>query len=200
MEGQKKMQMLQPKLEALKKKYPDDPKKVQEETMKLWQEHKVNPFQSCLPTLVQFPVLIGLYYAVREGAALSTAQHLIYPAYQHLSWQFGTQFLGLDLLKPNIYVMPLLLVVLQFLQMKLAFAIQKRKKSKQDVIDLPVKDGVVDPVSSQQMQQNIMLYGLPLMIGFFALQFPAAVSLYWGISTLFGIGQQMIVNREHLKA
>ncbi len=44
-----------------------------------------------------------------------------------------------------------------------------------------------------------MLYMLPLMIGFFAWQVPSAVSVYWGVSTLFAIGQQMIVNREHLK-
>ncbi len=44
-----------------------------------------------------------------------------------------------------------------------------------------------------------MLYALPLMIGFFALTVPSAVSVYWGISTLFAIGQQVIVNREHLK-
>ena len=204
MEGQKKMQMLQPKIEALKHKHPNDPKKLQEETMKLWAEHKINPFQSCLPTLVQLPVLIGLYYAVLEGAALETSRHLIYPAYQHLSWTFGTSFLGLDLLKPEWYILPPLLVVLQFLQMKLAFAIQARKtkkSQKEEIIDVPNPEEKhhKKPASAQEMQQRVMLYGLPLMIGFFAIQFPAAVSLYWGISTLFGIGQQALVNREHLR-
>jgi YidC/Oxa1 family membrane protein insertase len=48
-------------------------------------------------------------------------------------------------------------------------------------------------------QQTIMMYILPLMIGFFAIRFPAAVSLYWGISTLFGIAQQWYVLHEKLK-
>lgn len=206
LEGQKKMQLLQPKIEVLKQKYPNDPKKMQEETMKLWAEHKINPFQSCLPTLVQMPILIGLYYAVQEGAGLEYARHLLYPVYQNLSWTFETTFLGLDLLTPNIYLMPILLVALQFLQMKLAFAIQARKtkkaaQSKEEIIDVPVagEKPKKKPASAQDMQQRVMLYGLPLMIGFFAIQFPAAVSLYWGISTLFGIGQQILVNREHLR-
>jgi len=201
LEGQKKMQLLQPRLDELKKKYPNDAQKVQEETLKLWKEYKINPLQSCLPTLIQFPVLIGLFYVVRDQSTLELSRGLIYPFYQHLTWHFGTNFLGLDLLKPNLYVMPALLVVLQFLQMKLSFAISARKKAKQQkdekVID--VKSDKAKPASSSmQTQQTMMLYMLPLMIGFFAIQFPAAVSIYWGISTLFGIGQQILVNREHL--
>ncbi len=199
MEGQKKMQLLQPKLDALKKKYPNDAAKVQQETMKLWAEYKINPLQSCLPTLIQFPVLIGLFYTIRDGSHLEYSRHLIYSFYQHLDWSFGTHFFGLDLLKPNIWVMPVLLVVLQHLQMRLAFALQNRKKAKADVIDVGADGKPVEPASSMQMQQQIMLYGLPLMIGFFALRSPAAVAVYWGVSTLFGIGQQMIVNREHLR-
>ncbi len=201
LEGQKKMQILQPKLEALKEKYRDDPKRIQEETMKLWSEHKINPFQSCLPTLIQFPILIGLFYVIRDGSHLEVSRHLIYPMYQNLTWTFGTSFFGLDLLKPDLWVMPVLLVTLQFLQMKLSFAIQKRKTAKTDVIDVGAKDKKEKKsMSSQATQQNMMLYGLPLMIGFFAIQFPAAVSVYWGISTLFSIGQQILVNREHIRA
>jgi membrane protein insertase Oxa1/YidC/SpoIIIJ len=81
--------------------------------------------------------------------------------------------------------------------MKLSFSIQKRKKAKQDVID--VGDKEKSAASPEAMQQKMMLYGLPLMIGIFALRFPSAVAVYWGVSTLFAIGQQMIVNREHLR-
>lgn len=192
LEGQKKMQLLQPKLEAVKKQYKDDPTKMQQETMKLWKEHGVNPLQSCLPILVQFPVLIGLLYVIRDSSNMALSHELIYPAYQHLSWTFNTSFLGLDLTVPNLYIFPPLLVILQFIQMKLSFMIADRKKAKQ-IEKAEAKTGM-------ELQQNIMLYALPLMIGFFAISFPAAVALYWGISTLFAIGQQMIVNREHIKA
>jgi len=186
LQGQKEMQKLQPKIEELKTRYGGDPQKLQEETMKLWREHKVNPFQSCLPMLIQFPVLIGLFFVVRDGSVLALSHHLVYPIYKNLSWTFGTSFLGFDLLQPSVYLMPVTLAVLQFAQMKLSFAAAKRKIQKQgETAD-----------KQQRLQQQLMLYGLPLMVGFFAIQFPAAVSLYWGVSTVFAIGQQIIVNRK----
>lgn len=191
MEGQKKMQLLQPKLEVLKKQYAGDSTRLHEETMKLWKEHKVNPLQSCLPMVIQFPILIGLFYVIQDGVHLEISRHLLYPMYQDLPWTFGTRFLWLDLTKPEWYVFPLMLTVLQYCQMKLSFH-QARKKAE--------KDGKAQTASKEQdMQQKVMLYALPVMVGAFAFQFPAAVSLYWGISTLFGIGQQMVVNRERIR-
>lgn len=192
LEGQKKMQLLQPKLEAVKKQYKDNPEQMQKETMRLWKEHGVNPLQSCLPILVQFPVLIGLFYVIRDGSNLALSKGLIYPVYQDLTWNFNTNFLGLDLTQPHMWIFPPMLVVLQFVQMWLSFKIADKKKAKQ-IEKAEVATGM-------ELQQKIMLYVLPLMIGYFALQFPSAVSLYWGISTLFAIGQQIIVNREHIKA
>lgn len=191
LEGQKKIQQLQPKLDELKRRYPDDSKKVQEETLRLWKEHKINPLESCLPTLLQFPILIGLFFVVRDGVAIETSRHLAYSWYQHLPPHFlGTTLFGFDLLKPSIIVMPVALVVLQFIQMKMMFAAKKDDK----VIDVnaPKWKSWVPKLD----QQTMMLYLLPLMIGFFAIKFPAAVSVYWGISTVFGIAQQWVVMRK----
>ncbi|MDO8468280.1 MAG: YidC/Oxa1 family membrane protein insertase [Candidatus Peribacter sp.] len=193
LEGQKKMQKAQPLLDEIRRKYKEDPKRMQEETMKIWKEHGINPFQSCLPLLIQMPVLIGVFYVVRDGSVLALSQHLIYPFYQHLDWTFGTTFLGLNLLQSHAFIFAPLLVILQFIQMKLTFAAAKKKRQQNGDKPKPEAD------KSQQMQQQMMLYGLPLMIGVFAFQFPAAVSLYWGVSTLFAIGQQMVVNREKIK-
>lgn len=204
MEGQRKLQSIQPKVDELRKKYKSDPQRLNQETLKLWKQEKINPMQSCLPTLLQFPVLIGLFYVVRDGSVLQVSKHLIYDFNQDLSWVFGTNFLGMDLLKPNIYVFPLLLFALQFTQMKLTFEIaKKKKKGTQKVIDVPAggrkkKEKAPEPQSAQEMQQKMMTYGLPVMIAVFAVQFPAAVALYWAISTLFAIGQQLVVNRKHL--
>ena len=185
LEGQKKMQLLQPKIQELQKRLKDQPQKLHEETMKLWKQEKVNPFQSCLPIVLQFPILIGLLCVIHYGADMALAREFIYPVYQNLSWTFDTSFFGIDLTKPN-WIFPPLLVVMQFLQMKLSFSAVNKKQT-------------VPADMSQKLQQNMMMYTLPLMIGFFALQFPGAVSLYWGVSTLFAIGQQMIVNREKIK-
>lgn len=192
LEGQKKMQKAQPLLDEIRRKFKDDPKRMQEETMKIWKEHGINPFQSCLPLLIQMPVLIGVFYVVRDGSVLALSRHLIYDFYQHLDWTFGTTFLGLDLLQSNAFIFAPLLVILQFIQMKLTFAAAKKKREKSGGQKAPGTD------KSQQLQQQMMLYGLPLMIGVFAFQFPAAVSLYWGVSTVFAIGQQMVVNREKI--
>ena len=62
------MQVLQPHIKELQRKYKDDRAKLQQETMKLYQEHKVNPFASCLPLLLQLPVFIGLYVAISGRA------------------------------------------------------------------------------------------------------------------------------------
>ncbi|MFH0770784.1 MAG: YidC/Oxa1 family membrane protein insertase [Candidatus Peregrinibacteria bacterium] len=195
LESQKRLQAIQPKLDALKQQHKDDPKRYQEETMKIWKEHKVNPFGSCLPMLIQFPILIGLFYVIRDGSSLELSRHLLYGSYQNLPWTFGTSFLGFDLLQPSVYVFPPILVLLQFLQMKWTFAVAKKKQQEKERREGGT--GAKTPAKSQaQMQQTMMLYGLPLMIGFFAIKFPAAVSLYWGVSTLFAIGQQWVVNRR----
>jgi YidC/Oxa1 family membrane protein insertase len=108
--------------------------------------------------------------------------------YQNLPWTLGHTFLGMDLIKPNLYVLPPLLVALQFWQVKMMMA---KNKKKEKVVEVGNK-----PKMPEFNQQTMMLYVLPLMIGFFALQFPAAVSLYWGVSTLFAIGQQWFVMAE----
>lgn len=189
MEGQRKMQLLQPKMEEVRQKYKGDAQKINTETMKLWKENGVNPFQSCLPVLLQFPVLIGLFFVIRDGSVFALAREFLYCPYQGIDFQFGQHFLGLDLTVPSKVLFPVLLVTLQFLQMKLTFHIAKRKKAPDQKTD-----------SAADAQQKVMLYVLPLMIGFFAFQFPMAVSLYWAVSTVFGIGQQLMVNRKVLVA
>ncbi len=193
LEGQKKMQLLQPQIEALRKKHADDAVLMNQEIMKLWKENKINPFQSCLPLLLQFPVLIGLYHVIRDTSDLALSNHLLYGTFANIDWTFDPAFLGLDLTLGYPWLFAPLLVVMQFIQMKLTFYIADKKKAKK------IEEATHQADNPQDMQQKIMLYALPLMIGFFAFQVPSAVSLYWGVSTLFAIGQQLIVNREHLK-
>lgn len=193
LEGQKKMQLLQPQIEAVRKKHKDDAVLMNQEIMKIWKENKINPFQSCLPVLLQFPVLIGLFHVIRDTHDLALSSHLLYGWFADIAWTFNPHFLGLDLRLSYAFFFAPLLVIMQFIQMKLTFYIADRKKAQK------IDEATHQPDNPQDMQQKIMLYALPLMIGFFAFQMPAAVCLYWGISTLFAIGQQLIVNREHLK-
>ncbi len=73
------MQVVQPQLKELQKKYKNDRGKLQQETMKLYQEHHVNPMASCLPLVLQLPVFLSLYYAIRAEPAISASTFLGIP-------------------------------------------------------------------------------------------------------------------------
>ena len=73
------MQALAPHIKELQRKYKGDRAKLQQETMKLYQEHRVNPFASCLPLVLQLPVFIALYYTIRSNEALKVASFLWLP-------------------------------------------------------------------------------------------------------------------------
>ncbi|MEI7028020.1 membrane protein insertase YidC [Paenibacillus sp. y28] len=99
----KAMQSLQPELKKLKDKYKDDPKKQQEETMKLFQQNNVNPMAGCFPVLVQMPVLIALYNAIMRNPNIR----------EH-------SFLWLELGKADpFFILPILAAITTFLQQKM---------------------------------------------------------------------------------
>lgn len=180
--SQKKMQELQPKIDAIKEKHKGNQQMMSMETMALWKEHKVNPFGSCLPLLIQFPVLIALFYVVQTGLNPDNA-YLLYPGFVTIIFsQIQTNFLGiLELTERNAYILPLIVGLLQFVQMKMTL-----KK--------PAASGAKK--SEMEMANNMMIYIMPVMIALFTASTPAGVGLYWATSTLFGIGQQWYVNRE----
>ena len=74
------MTKLQPKIKELQRKFKNDKRKLQEETMKLYQEYRVNPFASCLPLLLQMPIFISLYYAIRFTPEIRTSSFWIIPS------------------------------------------------------------------------------------------------------------------------
>lgn len=190
MKAQKRMQDMQPRLEELKKKYANDQTRLAQETMLLWKTHKVNPLSSCLPILIQLPILIALFYVVNGGLSPDRSV-LVYDFLPHFSLhEIDTMVLGFDLLTRSIIVLPLIVGGLQFLQMQL---MQARKKKKTD--DKPAKS----MQSEMEAANKMMKYIMPVMIAVFTAQLPAAVGLYWGTSTFYGILQQLVVNREGSK-
>jgi YidC/Oxa1 family membrane protein insertase len=187
--AQKKMSEIQPKLNKLKEKYKDNQQKLAEETMKIWQEHKVNPMSGCLPILIQFPILIALFFVVQDGLNPDQAVFLYEPLKTFDFQAVSTNFLGLlELTKQNLYVLPLLVGGLQFAQ--LYMTTQKNKKQEKEK---------KKEKNQEQMQtvQNTMLYFMPVMIAVITASLPAGVGLYWGTSTLFAIMQQVIINKEN---
>lgn len=196
--SQKRLQNIQPKIEEVKKKYAGNQEKIAMETMKIWQENKVNPLGSCLPLLVQFPILIALFYTIKDGLDPDKVA-LLYEFQKDFALStINTGFLGyFDLTKIDVYFFPIAVGMLQFTQMQLAFS--KKKKSKKQEKKPAKKDNKQDIASDMERANNMMKYFMPLMIAFFTASIPSGVGLYWGTSTLYGIVQQVIVNKEKPK-
>ncbi len=192
MGSQRKLQKLQPQVEALRKKYEKNQQMLALKTMEFYKAQKVSPMSSCLPMLAQMPFLIGLYLVVKDGMS----PHLNFLLY---SFQQGfdlstvdTEFFGLNLEVPNLYVLPVLVGVAQFAAIKLSMMAAKKSdvpKKKKDK-----KDKAPSMMEQMEQMQKMMLWVLPVMIAVFTATFPAAVGIYWLTSTVFGIGQQKLVN------
>lgn len=201
LESQKEMQVLQPKIKAIQEKYKGDQTKISEETMKLWKEHKINPFGSCLPMLIQFPILIALYWAVQIGITIPGIYYVYEPlqAFVRNLIESGeihriNSFFGLDLMATNVYYLAIIIGALQWYQMKLSFDNKAKKEEGKKTKEL-VKKTEDNPLPNFN-NNKVMLYVFPLLIAFLSISFPAGVGLYWGFSTLFGIGQQLYVNHK----
>jgi YidC/Oxa1 family membrane protein insertase len=180
-------QEMQPQIQAIQKKYRDNPQKMQE----AFREIGYNPADTltgCLPTLLQFPILIGLYQAIvivlgTTPQALFELVPRVYPAI-NLTPLIPVQntFLWLNLSQPDpFFVLPIIVVVSMFVQQKLLSPSTKNQPNQQD-----------NPAAS--MTQS-MQYTMPLMFGFFSLQFPSGLSIYFILANLIGIVQGLYMRR-----
>ncbi len=182
-----KMQEMQPQVQAIQKKYRDNPQKMQEEFQKIG----YNPAESllgCLPLLIQFPILIGLYRAIIVvlGSTPQALFELTERVYNFIDLTellpVQNQFYWLNLAQPDpLFILPVLVLATTFLQQKLLMPAPKKKEEKK-AEDNPMAG------MTQSMQ-----YTMPLMFGFFALQFPAGLSLYFVLSNIIGMGQGLLV-------
>ncbi len=187
--AQQRMQAIQPKIEELRKKYEHDQARLAQETMALWKNNKVSPFSSCLPLLIQFPILIALFYTV-NGGLVPDRTVLVYDFVPNIEFTaIDPLFLGLNLLERNLIILPIIVAILQFTQMQL-MTLKRNKKSKGKAKE---KQGAASEV---ERANQMMKYVMPIMIAVFTAQLPAAVGLYWATSTFYGILQQLVVNKE----
>jgi len=171
------MQQLQPRVQEINKKY-SDPKRRQEELMKAYREAGVNPIGCLGPMLIQMPILIALFYSIRQTLAISPealealSGHLYnWPYIQH-AVPLQEAFLGMDLRHPYL---PLIILVglTTWAQTKTTITVTTDEK--------------------QKAQQQMMAYMMPLMFAFFALNMPSGVALYWVVNSLVGIGFNILI-------
>ena len=204
LKASRKMSELQPQLSQLKAKYKDDKNKLSQEQMKLYKEHGVNPAGGCIPSLVQLPVVIALYQTISSlfngTNGLSHINSLLYSPAWHLDRLPDTHFLGVDLVhKPSeflaigwgLLLIPVVTAGLQFIQSKM-MAPQPVKPYKGDS-NKEVKEKI-ETEDTMVAVQGQMLYMMPLMIGYFAFQFPIGLAIYWNTFTIIGIFQQYLIS------
>ena len=172
MKSMERMRELQPRLKEIQDQHKENRQRQSEEQMKLYKEEGVNPLGGCLPMLLQFPVFIGLFYALQSTIALRHAPFMLWIT---------------DLSAPEeLFVIPGLDVPVRVLPivMGASMLIQQRMT--------PMTG--MDPV-----QARMMTTVMPLMMTVLFYQFPSGLVLYWMISNFLGIGHQLWVRKSREK-
>ena len=163
-ESQKAMAKIQEPMAELKKKYENNPQKMQQETLKLFKEHGVNPFAGCLPILIQMPIFLGLFYMLR------TAAELRYESFLWVSDLSQADTVAVVAGFP-INLFPILMGITMFAQMQLT----------------PVSP-TADP-----LQQKIFKF-MPFIFLVFLYNFSSGLVVYWTTQNILTIIQQKIIH------
>jgi YidC/Oxa1 family membrane protein insertase len=193
--GAQAMQELQNDKEWLdmQKKYAKDKEKIAQEQMRIYKERGINPFASCLPTLIQFPIIIGLYQSITRALSITPFDMLklartIYP-FQNVEGiiPLNSTFLWMDLGRPESvqilgYAIPTLAVVV---------ALTTYVQSK---LTMPTSSNPND--QSAQMSNMMSIY-MPLLLGWFALNFASGIAIYFITSNALGIVQYAATGRAN---
>jgi len=186
----KAMNGLQPLMKQLQEKYKNDRQRVSQETMKLYKEHGVNPLGCLGPMFIQFPIWIGLFQAIRQTVP-NNPENLVELSGNLYSWlpqvhsiiPINSSFLWMDLAlpDPSPFVMPILVGGSMFVMQKMT--------------TMPSAD------ERQASTNRMMLWMMPLMFGFFTLNFSSGLAVYWVVSNIIGVAiQGFITGWDPLKS
>jgi len=168
MRSMKRMGAMAPRMKEIQEQFKDDKERQSQEMMKLYRESGFNPLTGCLPMFLQLPVFIGLYYALQGAIALRQEPF------------FGWMH---DLSAPEaLFVVPGLDLPVRLLPILMGGSM---------VLQSRLTPTTMDPVQARMM--NTMM---PLMFTFMFYQFASGLVLYWLVSNLLGIAQQLLVNRN----
>jgi YidC/Oxa1 family membrane protein insertase len=175
------LQRIAPQLKQLQEKYKQDKQRLQQETMKFYQEHKVNPFASCLPLVAQLPVFLSLFYMLRKDLRLRICGQSAHPCGSTGASQFWFIHDITDKATGGVLIALLILYV-----------------GSQLVSSLLMMTATAD------QNQRIIMLVLPFVFVPFILGFPAGLIMYWITTNVWTIGQQQflrrIIGRHHTPA
>jgi YidC/Oxa1 family membrane protein insertase len=174
----KAMQLLQPELEKLKRKYGKDKEKMSKAQMELYRKHSINPLGGCLPLLLTMPIMFGLYQAIITALASTPLQLLefsqrLYAFLPQLAQliPLNNKWLGISLGQPPGPTQPWYAYLLILLVVATGYWQQK--------IMSPQTSSAGQGDGQMAGMSQSMQYTMPIMFGFFALSFAAGLSIYF---------------------
>lgn len=180
----RRMSDLQPRMREIQERYSGDRARVSQETMRLYREAGVSPVGCLGPLIVQMPILIGLFRVLVQ-TLYTKPEDLVDLADKLYSWvtfvpihsaaPLSDQFLWLRLGEPDPspIIFPILVAATTWVQQKMTMT--------------------PSPDPRQQSSQNMMLWMIPIFLGFFSLQWPSGLPLYWIVSNVIGVGIQYFI-------
>ena len=174
--GTLKMKQMQPKVDEIQAKYKDQPEKLNAELTKLYKEENYNPLSGCLPLLIQFPILIAMYNLFNNYFEFRGAMFI--PGWipdlsvgdSIVTLDFNIPFLG-----NHIRILPVIYLISQLLFGKLT--------------------QTNTAAGSSATQMKIMMYGMPIFFFFILYNVPSGLILYWTVSNILQLVQQLIINK-----
>ena len=200
--AQRNMQIIQPQIKEIQKKYAGDRERQSQEMMKLYKESGTNPLSSCLPIILQAPIFFALFGVLQNIAMYNTSD----PGYEpvgvfawsqyadllpqaHAAEIFGVPlyatFVHADI-TPNPVITRILAIILIICMTVTTFTTQRQLLIKNSAPDNPMV-----------RQQKILLYVFPLIFAVSGINFPIGVLIYWFTTNLWTMGQQFWVIRNN---
>lgn len=177
MKSTQKMSEIQPELKALQQKYKSDPQTQQIKLQELYKKHNYNPAAGCFPMLIQFPIIIAFFSVFRDPAKYAFTDPEFYASMNKAFFWIK----NLENPDPYMWGLPLLAAAT-------TYGLNKTMQP-------PASGGGNDAAASTQKMMGIFL---PVMIFFSARSFAAGLALYWVISNVFTMLQQIIMKRPSL--
>ena len=163
-----RMRQFQGPMKAIREKYKDDARRQQQEMMKLYQEHKINPFAGCWPVLIQIPVFTGLFFTFQSLAQLRFQSFLWIPDLSMPDVIPGLEAIG----GFPVHILPVFMGLTMLLNMRLT------------------------PMPNVEGQQKIIFYGMMIMFPIICYGMPSALMLYYSVQNVLTIFQTLITRRR----
>jgi YidC/Oxa1 family membrane protein insertase len=187
--SQLEMRELQKPMEDLKEKYKDDREKLGLETLELYKKHGINPFAGLFLVLIQLPVILALYWVILNSGLPTINTDILY-SFIKIPGTITMEFISFfHISEPHSVVLALLAAISQHFQARFSFPKQ------------PPKPKTDKPSFQDDMMRGMSIqvtWVLPIFVFFVSYSLAAVVSLYWFVSNLFAIGQELYI-RDTIK-